>query len=210
LRYSITLPSLHCEEVHLSPSDDGQTLKRFEVEPADILVADRGYEHPAAIAHVRQGAGDVIVRMNLVTLPLQEPGTGERLDILACVRQLQAGQASHWPAQVLIKAKRGDNRSSQIITGRLCAVRKSATAAAKAREPVRRESVRNGTQLQPQTLEAVDRTRCAKLVARQAAGSPFNGSLDRSCRARFPLGIRHLGVPGGTNTQTPVRGVKPS
>jgi len=168
LHYSITLPNLHCEEVHLGPSDDGETLKRFEVQPGDIFVADRGYAHPGGIAHVRHGGGDVLVRMNLVTLPLQDPETGQRLDILKCVRQLSIGQAGDWPAQVVIKAGRGQ---SQIIAGRLCAVRKSNEAAAKARERVKRESVRNGTQVQPQTLEAADYvlvfTTLAQLAAQQ-------------------------------------------
>jgi len=156
LHYSITLPSLHCEEVHLGPSDDGETLKRFEVQPGDIFVADRGYAHPGGIAHVRHGGGDVLVRMNLVTLPLHEPETGQRLDILQCVRQLSVGQAGDWPAQVVIKARPGQTSGQQIIEGRLCALRKSNEAAAKARERVRKESIRNGTQLQPQTLEAAD------------------------------------------------------
>jgi hypothetical protein len=157
LHYSITLPQLHCEEVHLGPSDDGETLKRFQIQPGDILVAERGYAHPAGIAHVSAGGGDVMVRMNLVTLPLQEPGTTEKLDILKCVRHLKAGQAGDWPAQVLIKPKRGQGEQEvQRITGRLCAVKKSTEAAIKARERVRRESVRNGTKLQPQTLEAAD------------------------------------------------------
>ncbi|MDR2012027.1 MAG: IS4 family transposase, partial [Rhodanobacter sp.] len=155
LHYSITLPQLHCEEVHVGPRDDDETLKRFQVQSGDIFVADRGYAHPAGIAHVRHGGGEVIVRMNLVTLPLQAPDTGEPLDILPCVRNLEVGQADHWPAQVAIKAKRGE-KTQQIIQGRLCAVRKSAAAAAKACERVRRESARNGTQLQPQTLEAAD------------------------------------------------------
>lgn len=41
-----------------------------------------------------------------------------------------------------------------MITGRLCIIRKSEAAAAKARERVRRESQRGGSTLQPQTLEA--------------------------------------------------------
>ena len=154
LHYAITLPQLHCEEVHLGPGDDGETLKRFAVQAGDIFVADRGYAHPGGIAHVRHGEGDVLVRINLVTLPLQDPATGERLDILERVRQLGIGQSGDWPAQVVVKAGRG--QASQIIAGRLCAVRKSGEAAAKARERVRRESVRNGTTLQPQTLEAAD------------------------------------------------------
>jgi len=42
------------------------------------------------------------------------------------------------------------------INGRLCVVRRSAAAAAKARERVRRESQRGGCKLRPETLEAAD------------------------------------------------------
>jgi len=154
LHYSITLPQLHCEEVILSPSDDGETLKRFLVCPGDIFMADRGYAHPGGIAHVLHGGGDVIVRMNLVTLPLRDPRMGERLDVLKCVRGLRVGQADHWPAQVVVKGKRAADTQDQIISGRLCAVRKTTVAAKQSQQRVTRESQRNGTKLQPQTLEA--------------------------------------------------------
>ena len=155
LHYAIGLPGLQCQEVHLGPCDDGETLKRFAVHAGDILVADRGYAHPGGIAHVRRHGGDVIVRMNLVTLPLTHPGTGKPLDVLAQVRGLQAGQAGSWPVCLKVKAERGGQRAQE-IAGRLCAVRKSAAAAAMARDRVRRESMRGRKQVQPQTLEAAE------------------------------------------------------
>lgn len=155
LHYAIALPQLQCQEVHLGPCDDGETLKRFEVHAGDVFMADRGYAHPGGIAHVRRHGGDVIVRMNLVTLPLLEPATGEALDVLAQVRGLQAGQAGSWPARLKVKAERGGQRAHQ-IAGRLCALRKSAQGAAIGRQRVRRESMRGGTQAQPQTLEAAE------------------------------------------------------
>lgn len=153
LHYAIGLPGLQCQEVHLGPCDEGETLKRFQVHAGDIFVADRGYAHPGGIAHVRRHGGDVIVRMNLVTLPLAHPGTGKPLDVLQQVRALQVGQAGSWPARLKVKAERGGQRAQEIM-GRLCAVRKSAAAAAMARDRVRRESMRGRTQVQPQTLEA--------------------------------------------------------
>lgn len=153
LHYAIGLPDLRCQEVHLGPSHQGETLKRFEVRAGDIFMADRGYAHPAGIAHVVRQGGDVIVRMNLVTLPLYEPGApgddAPRLDILACARTLQVGQVKSWDACIYPK-------SGELVSGRLCAIRKSHEAAVKARKRVRRESQRNGTALQPQTLEAAD------------------------------------------------------
>jgi RNase P protein component len=154
LHYAIALPSLQCQEVHLGPCDEGETLKRFQVHAGDILVADRGYAHPGGIAHVRRHGGDVIVRMNLVTLPLTHPDTGRPLDVLQQVRGLQVGQAGSWPVCLSVKPERGQ-RPQQIV-GRLCAVRKSAVAAAAARDRVRRESMRGRRQVQPQTLEAAE------------------------------------------------------
>lgn len=155
LHYAIGLPGLQCQEVHLGPSDDGETLKRFQVGAGDIFIADRGYAHPGGIAHVRRHGGDVIVRMNLVTLPLTHPGTGQPLDVLQQVRGLRVGQAGSWPACLKVKAERGGHRAQE-IQGRLCAVRKSAAAAAQGRDRVRRESSRGRKQVQPQTLEAAE------------------------------------------------------
>ena len=149
LHYAIGLPGLDCQEVHLGPSDDGETLKRFSVRPGDVFIADRGYAHAAGIAHVRQHEADAIVRLNLVTLPLYGPRSVQRWDILAHVRGLKTGEARGW--QVSVRPK-----GAQPIAGRLCAVRKSAAAAARARERVRRESLRGGHELRPETLEAAD------------------------------------------------------
>jgi hypothetical protein len=149
LHYAIGLPGLDCQEVHLGPSDDGETLKRFSVRAGDVFIADRGYAHAGGIAHVRQHGADAIVRLNLVTLPLYGPRSAQRWDILAHVRGLKTGEAHGW--QVSVRPK-----GAQPIAGRLCAVRKSAAAAARARERVRRESLRGGHELRPETLEAAD------------------------------------------------------
>lgn len=149
LHYAIGLPGLACQEVLLGPSSDGETLKRFSVQAGDIFIADRGYAHAGGVAHVRRHAGDVIVRMNLVTLPLYTPGSTQLFDILAHARGLQAGKACAWAVSVRPKG-------AAPIAGRLCAVRKSATAAKAARERVRRESLRGGHEVRPETLEAAD------------------------------------------------------
>lgn len=150
LHYAIGLPELECQEVHLSSRDEGETLKRFLVSAGDIFVADRGYANPGGIAHVKQHRADVIVRLNLVTLPLYAPDSQERWDILEHVRGIAVGQPRSWAVSVR------PSKAGPAITGRLCAVRKSAQAAADARERAARESRSGGHALQPQTLEAAD------------------------------------------------------
>ena len=94
------------------------------------------------IAH----GGDVIIRTNLVTLPLLD-AAGARTDPLVALRTLRIGEYGDWPAFVL-----GDKK--RLIAGRLCAIRKSEVAAQKGRSRVQRESQRGGSQIRPETLEA--------------------------------------------------------
>jgi len=147
LHYSVQWPSLHADEVVVSTSKEGETLRRFTVLPGEVLVADRGFANPPGVAHVHDAGGAVVVRTNLVTLPLKT-AQGQPLDILECVSALDVGQCGAWPAYV-----RHDKR---LIAGRLCAVKKDAASALKARQRVTRESQRNGTELQPRTLLAAD------------------------------------------------------
>lgn len=146
LHYSVGLPDLHCDEVILTTPKEGETLKRYTINPGDILVADRGYAHPPGIAHVVDAGGGVIIRANLVTMPLVQPDGGT-FDILANLRTLGVAETGDW--MVAVKA------GKRLIRGRLCAIRKSAAAAKKGQARAARESQRGGhSQLQPQTLEA--------------------------------------------------------
>lgn len=153
LHYAIHLPSLQCQAVHVSAQDCGDSLRYFSVQAGDVFIADRGYAHPPGIAHVVAQGGDVLVRLNLVTLPLftADPQDGlQRVDILAQVRELRCGEIGHWP--VCIRA--GDGT---LIQGRLCAVRKSASAAERSRRRSQREARRQGrAQPRSTTLEAAD------------------------------------------------------
>ena len=153
LHYSVGLPALNCDEVIVTTQKEGETLKRFAVRPGDVFIADRGYAHAGGIAHVHTHQGEVIIRTNLVTLPLHDR-QGVRLDPLAHLRTLQVGQCGQWP--VWVKAEGARPAPKRLIPGRLCAIKKSVAAAHKARQRVQRESQRNGTQVRSDTLEAAD------------------------------------------------------
>lgn len=147
LHYSVSLPALSCDEVIVTTRREGETLKRYSVAPGDVFIADRGFAQRAGIAHVVQQQGDVIIRTNLVTLPLHD-AKGVRLDVLAYLRTLKVGDAGEWPVWVC--------HDKKLIAGRLCAVKKGVVAAQKAADRVRRESQRNGCVLRAETLEAAE------------------------------------------------------
>jgi hypothetical protein len=150
LHYAVGLPSLACEEVHVTATSVGESLRRFQVAAGDLLIADRGFANRNGVRHAHQHGGAVIVRLNLTNLPLSD-GEGQPFALLPELRSLSADRIGDWPVAV-----REDKTGLPPIAGRVCAIRKSNTAAERSRAKAARESRRGGHQLQPETLEAAE------------------------------------------------------
>ena len=120
LHYSVSLPGLCCDEVLLSSPKLGETLRRFSVQAGDVFIADRGFANAAGVAHVVDGQADLIVRTNLVTLPLFTV-EGARFDVLAHLRALDVGAVGDWP--VWVNAANAGKAGKRQIAGRLCAIK---------------------------------------------------------------------------------------
>lgn len=145
LHYMIDLSTLACEQVQVTLPEEGETLTRFAVRAGDVLMADRGLAHRRGIRHVVKHEGDVIVRMNLVSVPLED-AKGGAMQLLPRLRKLAIGQARAWPAMMR------DEQGS--IAVRVCALKKSAEQTRKSQQKVRQIASRKGHELQPDTLEA--------------------------------------------------------
>jgi len=147
LHYSLLLPELTCDHLAITATEGGNTaehLGRFPVAAGDIILADRGYCHPAGVAMVfRQGA-DVIVRLN-TSVPLFGPDD-RRFALLPEVRQLRtAGSIRQWPTWM--------HDGGQRLAGRLCAVRKSEQAIASAQRKIDRREQKHQSRVKPETRE---------------------------------------------------------
>jgi hypothetical protein len=145
LHYVIDLTTLACEQVQVTLPDEGETLTRFTVHAGDVLMADRGLAHRRGIRHVVSHGGDVVVRMNLVSVPLED-ARGREFRLLPQLRKLTIGQARAWPA--VMRDEHGT------IAVRVCALKKSAAQTRTAQEKLRQIAARKGRNLQPDTLEA--------------------------------------------------------
>lgn len=145
LHYMIDLSTLSCEQVQVTLPDEGETLTRFAINAGEVVMADRGLAHRRGIRHVVQHGADVVLRMNLVSVPLEEPG-GQAFALLPRLRQLVIGDAQSWPA--VMRDQHG------AVAVRVCALKKSAEQTRKAQEKLREVAARKGRQLQPETLEA--------------------------------------------------------
>jgi IS4 transposase len=124
--------------------NEGETLTRFTVQPGDVLMADRGLAHRRGIRYVKDHGGDVVVRLNLVGVPLED-NQGQPFDILSAVRTLVVGEVGNW--QALIRDERGT------LPVRVCALRKTEAQTLKSQEKLRKTAARKNRQLQPETLE---------------------------------------------------------
>ena len=147
IHYSVRIPSLVCDHFELTSTHGtgtGETLGRFAASPGDLVLADRGFAKPNGIAALtRQGAA-VMVRLNTSSLPLwNEQGT--RFQLAEQIGDLQETAVEReWPVWVQATQER--------IAGRLCVIRKSEEAAARARRHIQRKVQQGGPQPKPETL----------------------------------------------------------
>ena len=147
IHYSLRLPELACDQVVITPRKGAQTaenLERFPVAAGDLILADRGYCHPAGVARVRGQGGDIIVRLNS-SVPLFAAGD-QPFPLLPELRKLAgAGQVGEWEVTM--------HAGEQRVEGRLCAVRKSQQAIAAAERQLDRREHKNQIRVRPETRE---------------------------------------------------------
>lgn len=137
IHYAFTLPGLRCDEVYVTDTRVGESLKRFTVRPEDVLMADRGYAHREGIAHVVRAGGDVVVRLNLSNVPLEQ-ADAKAFNMLKRLRTLRVGACGDWPAWM----RESSRQDAARIAVRVCAIKKSAQATRKTQEKLLAEAAR--------------------------------------------------------------------
>lgn len=145
IHYSLDLSSLHCDEVKITGSEGAESLSHFTVQPGDLWMGDRGYAKRSGIRHVVSKGGDVLVRIGLRSMVLQDE-VEHTFDLLGHLRKLKHQQVGDWPVMVTYE---GDQ-----IMGRICAMRKSETAARQAQKKILRDNKKKGRKTKPETLES--------------------------------------------------------
>jgi len=148
IHYSVGLPSLLCDEVHVTGPEIGESFKRFKIRAGDLMLGDRGYSTPPGIAHVIRGRADVLVRVNLRSLPFVEEN-GADFPLLDHLRTITGTKLGDWDVWV--------KHDKSFIHGRVCALRKSKKAREAARLKTLRQRSKKG-KVRPETLEAAEYT----------------------------------------------------
>jgi hypothetical protein len=72
LHYTMDIGTPRCREAQVTPVANGESLTRFAVQKGDEFLGDRGFANRRGINHVLDRGGDIVVRMNLGSLPLTD------------------------------------------------------------------------------------------------------------------------------------------
>lgn len=111
----------------------------------ELFIGDRAYGAAPGIAHVVGAGGDVLVRFPWSHLNLRTRAHAP-FDLFAHLRTLRGTRVGDWPVAVPWQ--------DDWLVGRVCASKKSRHAAEKAWQKARRTAQKNGSIVQPETLEA--------------------------------------------------------
>lgn len=149
IHYSLRWPQLICDHFELTAAQgkgNGESLTHFPVQAGEHLLADRGYSNYASVQHVAAHGAVVTVRLNPQAVRLVDVAQ-KPFALRQKLRSLKkTNQAGCWP--VALTGAAGQTP----VVGRLCVLRKSQAAIAKARATAIRSANRNGHELQPATL----------------------------------------------------------
>jgi hypothetical protein len=144
VHYSMCLPDLSCDFFELTDKHGGESYRRIPVERNDLLLADRGYSNAAGVSAVREAYGDVLVRWNSFSFPLEKK-EGMPFEALKELNKLPKRSACEWA----VSFRHGGKK----YTGRLCAIRKNAVATERAREKMRQKASKKQKEPDEEALE---------------------------------------------------------
>lgn len=145
LHYALNLRTLSCDEVYVTEAHEGESLTRFNVRAGEVVMADRAFATRRGLRHVVRHGADVLLRINLTNLPLED-AHGQPVNLLPALRTLAVGQAADWLAWVRDEAGR--------IPVRVCAYKKTHAQTRAAQAALQRQASKARRALKPETLEA--------------------------------------------------------
>ena len=158
IHYSLRWPQFACDHFELTATQgrgSGESLIRFPVRSGDHLLADRGYSHYQGVRHVSQRGGVITVRFRPAGARLLDAAQ-KPFQLKRHLRRIKkTGEVACWPVSL---AEGPADRASQRlplsppVPGRLCVLRKTKIATARAEARARRKACKNECNLKPDTL----------------------------------------------------------
>lgn len=149
IHYSLRWPELMCDHFALTTTQGagtGESFTHIPVAPGDHLVADRGYSNFSNLRHVVTHGAVATIRINPKAVRILDASQKPFQLKKALLSIKRTNQIGCWPVGLTGAAGQSP------IEGRLCVIRKSQAAIAKAKAKVTRTASSNGRKIQADTL----------------------------------------------------------
>lgn len=145
------------EHLELTDAHGAESLTRLHLRPADVVLADRNYAKPKALAWIVDQQAHVIARFGWNAFRWQS--------VLEAVRTLPDATPGEWWVQIRVGPDRPPLRL------RVVAMRKSLPAAEQARRKARKDARDHGHTVSAATLEAADYVLIVTTLSETAASA---------------------------------------
>jgi hypothetical protein len=152
LHLSLDLVRRQLDHVELTTEKGAEDLRRFTIEPGELILADRRYCQRAQLVHVIDSGADFVIRHNWNNVPL-EGRQGEAFDLFGTLNSLQEATAQ----SIAVRIKADPKRSLAAKNVWLVVLRKSPEAAEADRQKLlkrRRDTGGRHKTIDPRTIEA--------------------------------------------------------
>jgi hypothetical protein len=130
LHLCLDLVTVRFTQVQVTDVTGGESLQHFALQAGDIVLVDRGYNHPQVVVETVQRGVDLVLRLNPYSMPLFA-ADGTALDLMAELQRQPAALARCLPVAV------GPSKSPARVCGWLHAQRLPPAQAAAARRRCR-------------------------------------------------------------------------
>ncbi len=189
LHYSITLPGLRCDFAQFTPHTIGERLQNLPLQSSDIVLADRAYGKRGQIAWLMDCGADAVIRLHPPAFPVTEGDAAHEgeTDLPVNWLMLLDTLPPLKPGEWIVGFKSGTQRYKI----RICAIRKSATAAAQARHKIQIEARKKGRISKDQTLRMADFVVVATTLKKRELSAGRVLDLYR-CRWQVELAFKRL------------------
>lgn len=130
------LSNLEYVDVNVTGMKIGEGFANFPLEFGQLVIGDRGYCYPSSLFAAASRGADLLVRLNRGSTPLYDARTGEVVDVLGAMRELNGLAIAEQPVEVTWTDPKHMQRR---LEGRLILQRLPEAEAAKARKRLRDE-----------------------------------------------------------------------
>lgn len=183
VHYSIDLGTLDCDWHEVTDGHGGEALARTPMSAGDVMLADRNYLSPAALAAAHTAGAAMIVRLRWRHLELHSH-TGSPFRALDHCRRMRVGEVCDWPVQATDAAGRR-------IAGRVVAIRLSKLIAAQSQRRIERRAIRKAHEVNPKTVEAANFVMIFTTLPQEQATAEEVLNMYR-CRWQIELAFKRL------------------